>query len=135
MRRIITKELAVKIRAKLCGNETPKTTGGHDVYAVRYDGQVVGQVSVRRGSEKDKGHDHIPHALNISPNFAKEIGICNKDLHDYLNCLRDKNLLPKVSPESPDAPPTKQPERPWERDWAALPEPPEPDPSDGESGT
>ena len=137
MSRIITKELAEKIRWKLCGNEAPKTTGGHDVYAVRYNNTIVGVVSVRRGSEKDKGHDFIPRDLSISPNFAKEIGICNKDYNDYVECLRNKNLLP-VSPEEPPKPALERP-RPWEQDWVARQEPegkepatPKPEPPEGE---
>jgi hypothetical protein len=113
VRRIITKELAEEIRRKLCGDEPPKASGGHDVYVVRFSGKVVGEVSIRRGSEKDKGHDYIPHALNISPHFAREIGICNKGLEDYLDCLRSKSLLP-TQPEAPPKPELKR--RPWERD-------------------
>jgi hypothetical protein len=129
MRRVITKELAEKIRSKLCGEDPPKITGGHDVYVVRFNGRIVADVAIRRGSEKDKGHDHIPPALNIGPHFAKEIGICNKGLDDYLDSLRSRNLLP-ADPEVPERPELK---RPWERDWVALQESSEPEPPEGES--
>jgi hypothetical protein len=129
MSRIITKEYAEKIRDKLCDKKPHKTSGGHDVYPVRYNGQVVGQVSIRRGSEKDKGHDFIPPALNITPHFAKEIGICNKNLDDYLDNLRTRDLLP-IEQEALLAPKVK---RPWEKDWAELQASTEPDPPDGDS--
>jgi hypothetical protein len=129
MSRVITKELAERIRAKLCSSEPPKTSGGHDVYVVRYMGKVVGQVSIRRGSEKDKGHDYIPPNLNINPHFAKEIGICTKGFDDYIDCLRKKGLLPEPAEAAQPQPELK---RPWEKDWAALQESSEPQPPDGE---
>jgi hypothetical protein len=130
MRRIITKELAQKIREKLCQGQTPKDVAGHDVYPVRYKNLVVAHVSVRRGSEKDKGHDHIPPALNISPHFAREIGICNKYFDDYIECLREKGLIAK---ESEPALPAPQAKYPWERDWVAEQEGEPPNGGSGES--
>jgi hypothetical protein len=94
MARIITKELALKIRDKLCNENMTKPKAPHEVWGIRHGGKVIGLVSIRRGSEKDKGHDHIPREINVSPHFAKEIGICNKNLGDYLECLAAKGLLP-----------------------------------------
>lgn len=97
MARIITKELAIKIRDKLGAIKMPERSSAHDVYGIYYNNQVVGLIGIRRGSEKDKGHDHIPRAINVSPGFAKQIGICNKYLDDYLHQV---GLLPEL-PESP----------------------------------
>ena len=119
MGREITQELAERIRLKLCGSEKPKTTGGHDVYAVRYAGQVVGSVSIRRAS-KEKGHNYIPGDINVNMHFAKELGICTKSFDDYINCLRGKGLIAK-EPEA--ALPAPKPSRPWDEvDWVALQE-------------
>jgi hypothetical protein len=110
----ITPDLADKIREKLCGSEKAKTTSGHDVYAIRYAGQVVGKVSLRRSS-KEKGHDYIPKEINVSMHFTKEIGICHKDFDDYIDCLRSKGMIAK-EPES--ALPAPKPPRPWDEiDW------------------
>jgi hypothetical protein len=97
MRRIITKELALAIKRKLCNEDMRKPGSPHDVWGIRHNGVIVGMVSIRRGSEKDMGHDYIPKAINVSPNFAKEIGICNKDLEDYLACLRGKGLIQEAA--------------------------------------
>lgn len=93
MARIITRELAEKIRDKLCDVNMTRPNSVHDVWGISYGNKIVGRVSIRRGSEKDKGHDHIPREINVSTGFAKQIGICTKDLADYLNCLRNKGLI------------------------------------------
>lgn len=116
MGREITQDLAEKIRDKLCHGEKPKTAGAHDVYAIRHAGQVVGRVSIRRSS-KQIGHDYIPREINVSMRFAKEIGICTKNLADYIECLRSKGLIAR-EPE-PTLPPPRI-KQPWEKDWVAI---------------
>lgn len=118
MGREITQQVADKIREKLCGTEPPKTTGGHDVYPIRYDGQVVGKISIRRSS-KEVGHDYIPREINVTMGFAKEIGLCRKYFDDYIECLRSKGLIAN-KPEA--ALPAPKPNYPWERDWLAQQE-------------
>ena len=107
MARIITKELAIKIRDKLGAIKMPERSSAHDVYGIYYNNQVIGLIGIRRGSEKDKGHDHIPRNINVSTGFAKQIGLCNKYLKDYLEYLRQAGLLPQL-PES--ATPAQLPE-------------------------
>jgi hypothetical protein len=107
MARIITKELAIKIRDKLGAVFIPGKSSAHDVYGIYYEGQVIATFGIRRGSEKDLGHDHIPRNINVSTGFAKQIGLCNKYLEDYLEYLRQAGLLPEA-PESPT--PTQLPE-------------------------
>jgi hypothetical protein len=100
MARIITKELAIKIRDKLHAVLIPERSSAHDVYGIYYGGQIIATFGIRRGSEKDKGHDHIPRNINVSTGFAKQIGLCNKYLEDYLEYLRQVGLLPEL-PGSP----------------------------------
>jgi hypothetical protein len=90
MARIITKELAIKIRDKLHAVLIPQRSSAHDVYGIYYEGQIIATFGIRRGSEKDKGHDHIPRDINVSTGFAKQIGICNKYL--VLTC-NDKRYI------------------------------------------
>lgn len=118
MSRELTQEHADKIRKKLCGEEKPKTTSGHDVYAIRHGGQVVGRISIRRSS-KEVGHDYIPGEINVSMHFAKEIGSCQKNLSDYIECLRGKGQIAK---EPEEALPQPKVQYPWEKDWVAIQE-------------
>jgi hypothetical protein len=101
MARIITKELAIKIRDKLdAQNITPKNAV-HDIYGVYHNNQLVAQFGIRRGSNKEAGHDHVQKELNVSTNFAKQLAICTKQRDDY---LRERNLLPQLPPSQPPSP-------------------------------
>jgi hypothetical protein len=93
MARIITKELAEKIVSKLAGVKVTSHSKAHDQYAVYHGEVVIAYLSIRRGSEKDKGHDHIPKDLQISPNQAKRLAQCSWSLEDYLQHLRERGLL------------------------------------------
>ena len=93
MARIITKELAEKIVAKLKATKVKTKSKSHDFYDVEQDGRVIASISIRRGSEKDKGHDHIPRDLHISPRQAKLLAQCPWKREDYIRALREKGLI------------------------------------------
>ncbi|HWX53668.1 MAG TPA: hypothetical protein VN176_03660 [Verrucomicrobiae bacterium] len=109
MARIITKELALKIRDKLeAQNITPKHAA-HDKYGVYHNGQLVGTFGIRRASEKDKGHDHVQKNLNIRTAFAKQLAICTKSREDYLREIGQIPALPE-SPTAPELPESSEPQ-------------------------
>ena len=93
MARIITKELAVKIAKKL-GATISSTGGAHDLAAVFEDGVLVASFGIRRASEKDKGHDHIPADIHVGPSFAKGLGQCPKSREEWIDVLREKGIVP-----------------------------------------
>jgi hypothetical protein len=99
MARIITKELAIEIVKKLQAVKIKSRNKAHDEYAVEHEGILLGFISIRRGSNKEQGHDYIPRELNISPHQARDLGLCPWKLVDYLRCMRDKGHLP---PEDED---------------------------------
>ena len=101
MARIITKELAIKIRDKLEGVPLTTKNAVHDIYGVYHNSQLVAQIGIRRGSGKDIGHDHIQKQLNVSTGFTKQLAICTRSREDY---LRERNLLPQLPP-APEPPP------------------------------
>jgi hypothetical protein len=94
MARIITKELALKIVKKLKATRIDTRSSAHDEYAVEEGGVLIGVISIRRGSEKDQGHDYIPRDLHISPRQAKDLAQCPWKRNDFIQCMRDKELLP-----------------------------------------
>jgi hypothetical protein len=89
MARQITKELAIKICKKL------------DVCGIFFNDQLIAHFGIRRGSNKEAGHDHVPKELNVSTGFAKQLGMCTKQRDDY---LRERKLLPQLPP-APQLPP------------------------------
>ena len=94
MARIITKELALKIVKKLRATEIKSSSKAHDLYVVEEDGIDVAIISIRRGSEKDLGHDYLKNDLHISPRQAKDLAQCPWSRDDYIECMRDKEVLP-----------------------------------------
>ena len=99
MARNITKELALKICKKLEGRDITKKNDVHDICGIFLNEQLIAHFGIRRGSNKEAGHDHIPRNLNVSPGFAKQIGLCTKYRDDYLDHLRKRGLLPPEPPE------------------------------------
>ncbi len=79
----ITKELALKIASKLEAVDESDPGDEHDTYAVYHNNVLVVAFGVRRSSQKNKRHDHIPKELQVGPNFAKQLAQCTKSKEDY----------------------------------------------------
>jgi len=96
MARIITKELALKIAEKLRAQPDPKPKKGrpHVDYFVCFQGQIVARFGIRRGSEKDKGHDHIPRLIHLRPNEAKLFAQCTHSYDYWVERLREQGVIP-----------------------------------------
>ncbi len=80
----ITKDLALKIVKKLNAVDESLPGDAHDTYGVYHNEVRVSSFGVRRSSQKDIGHDHVPVELRVGPHFAKELGQCPKSREDYL---------------------------------------------------
>ena len=80
----ITKELALKIVAKLEAQFITTRSSAHDEYGVFHNDQMIASFGVRRSSTKNKGHDHIPTELGVGPHFAKDLARCPKSRDDFL---------------------------------------------------
>ena len=94
MARIITKELAQKIVKKLQAKRANTKNAAHDEYSVEEGGQFIAIISIRRGSNKDLGHDFIPEELHISTGQAKRLAQCPWKRTDYIRHLREQGILP-----------------------------------------
>jgi hypothetical protein len=99
MARVITKELAVKIAAKLKAVDESKPNAPHENWCVYHNGQLVVHFGIRRGSSWDQGHDHVQKALNVTTGFAKELAICTKSREDYLRAAGHLPALPEPEPK------------------------------------
>lgn len=94
MARIITKEHALNIASKLKAKRIDeKKQRPHDLYAV-YDGEVlVTTFSVRRGSNKEAGHDHIPRQLFVGPKAARDLAQCPMSRDDWFRAIREMGKI------------------------------------------
>jgi len=103
MARQITKELAKKIVKKLKGKKGAQTEA-HQSYDVFYDSSrtlLITNLTIRHGSERDKGHDHMEDELFLSPHNAKELARCNLSRDQWIDNLVENGHL--VRPDDPAA--------------------------------
>jgi hypothetical protein len=83
----ITKEIALRIVDKLKAVDDSRPGAAHDNYVVYHNDREVASFGIRRSSQKNKGHDHIPKELGVGTNFAKQLGQCPKSREDYLRSI------------------------------------------------
>ena len=91
MPRIITKEHAIKIAKKL--KATIRTEKAHDYAEIFHKDRLIAWFGIRRGSEKDKGHDHVQKDLHVNGHQAKLLAACPLTREDWLEILQKKDLL------------------------------------------
>ena len=89
---IITKELALEIVKKLKA-KVVKRAKAHDIALVDYEGKIVAQFGIRRGSRKELGHDHIPEQIFLRPRQAQELGRCPLSREDWIKIIEEKGLI------------------------------------------
>ena len=94
----ITKALALSIASKLDA-EIDHSGGAHDLASVYHKGVVVAQFGIRRGSQRDAGHDHIPRDIFVGTGFAKRLGQCTKEKVDWVQSLIASGI---ITPEEDD---------------------------------
>jgi hypothetical protein len=69
MARIITKEHAIKIAKKLKASILEEKA--HSFAEIFEEGKLIARFRIRRGSEKDKGHDHVQKDLHVNGHRAR----------------------------------------------------------------
>jgi hypothetical protein len=82
----ITKEHARKIARKLRAviDKTPKA---HDVAKVYHGGTLIAAFGIRRGSNKNLGHDHIATELHLSPHDTLRLANCPLSRDEWIEML------------------------------------------------
>jgi hypothetical protein len=90
--RIITKELALVIAKKL-GATMEKQKGPHDIWVIRHNGKMIANFGIRRGSNKELGHDHIPATIFLHPSRARALGQCTMLKEEWVQEMIDKGFI------------------------------------------
>ena len=91
MARIVTKEHAIKIAKKLKANYRQEKA--HSYADIFHDGKLIAWFGIRRGSEKDKGHDHVQKDLHVNGHQARLLAACPLSREDWLQIMKQKELL------------------------------------------
>ena len=90
---LINKELALRIARKLKAKIEKRPGRPHDLACVYEGGKLVAQFGIRRGSNRELGHDFIPENLFIGPHDARDLGLCPRSREWWINELERKGLL------------------------------------------
>jgi len=88
---IITKELALKIAKKL--EAKIEARGRHDFALIMYEGKLVAEFGIRRGSRKDAGHDHVPEQIFLRPQQARFLGQCPLSREEWIGIATAKGYI------------------------------------------
>jgi len=101
MARQLTKELAKKIVKKLKGKKSKKSKA-HQLFDVRdADGTLIVSISLRHGSEKDQGHDHLQDELCVNTHIAKGLAYCPVSKEQWIQRLIEQGNYARPEPEQP----------------------------------
>lgn len=79
----VTKQHAKKIVSKL-GAEVVKGTKAHDRAIVYHNGIVVATFGIRRGSNANSGHGHIPNDLQINQHDTLRLANCPMSREEWI---------------------------------------------------
>ena len=61
---MLTKDHAEKIAAKL--KARMRSGAKHELAVFEYEGRIIAQFGIRRGSRKDQVHDFIPNSIHLN---------------------------------------------------------------------
>ncbi len=97
----IGKALAKDIAKKLSAVDETQKSDCHDIMVVYFRGRLVASFGIRRSSNKDIAHPHIPKDLGVNEFFAKELGQCTKS---RLQWLKKRGLIHDTARTEDDEP-------------------------------
>jgi hypothetical protein len=91
MARVITRNHAEAIAKKL--KAVYRKASAHTIAEIYEDGMLIADFGIRRGSNKEQGHDHVQKDLHVTSRDAKLLAQCPLTREAWLDLLRDKGLL------------------------------------------
>jgi hypothetical protein len=98
----ITTQHALKIVKKLKAT-VEKGGKAHDIAHVYYKGRVIASFGIRRGSNKNLPHPHIPNDLHLRPHDTIQLANCPLSRAAWLRRLREQGWIDEEDGEDEDA--------------------------------
>ena len=89
---MLNRQHAEKIAEKL-GAEIRRKKRAHDLAIVSIDGKRIVQFGIRRGSNKDLGHDHLPHNLHLNAHNTLRLAQCDISREEWVEMMSRKGLI------------------------------------------
>jgi hypothetical protein len=88
---MLTREHAETIANKLKGERSSGSK--HELVKLVYDGKLIGQFGIRRGSRKDQGHDFIPAGIHLSMHDTISLARCNMTYEEWIERMKEKGFI------------------------------------------
>jgi hypothetical protein len=92
---MLTRDHAEKIAAKLKARRHPGSK--HEIAVLEYEGKVIAQFGIRRGSRKDQGHDFIPGRIHLNRHDTLSLAQCTFSYEDWIQRMKDKGVISVTS--------------------------------------
>lgn len=89
---MLDKDDAYKIARKLSA-VIDTTKRAHDLACIYYEGVLVAQYGIRRGSRRNQGHGHIPHSLHLTQKEASLLALCPLSKDEFFQLLKDRGII------------------------------------------
>src|SRR5437016_7994580 len=80
-------EIAKKLKARMHAGSK------HDLAILEYEGKVIAQFGIRRGSRKDQGHDFIPGRIHLNRRDTLSLAQCSISYEDWIERMKDKGVI------------------------------------------
>jgi hypothetical protein len=92
---MLTKDHAETIARKL--KARMHAGSKHEIAVIEYEGKVVAQFGIRRGSRKDQGHDFIPGRIHLNRRDTLSFAECSLTYDDWIQRMKDKGVISVAS--------------------------------------
>jgi len=92
---MLTKDHAEKIASKL--NARIHHGAKHDIAVFEYEGKIIAQFGIRRGSRKDQGHDFIPGRIHLNRRDTLALVECAFSYENWIQRMKDKGVISGAS--------------------------------------
>jgi hypothetical protein len=92
---MLTRDDAEKIAAKLKGNK--RSGAKHEIIRLVYEGKLIAQFGIRRGSRKGQGHDFIPGRIHLNMHDTLSLAQCTFSYEDWIQRMKDKGVISGAS--------------------------------------
>jgi len=89
----ITKQMAESIARKLGATVVARPGSAHDRAEIFHEGRRVAWFGIRRGSQRDLGHDFIPRQIYVSPREARLLAQCPLKREHWVAILTEKGIV------------------------------------------
>src|SRR2546425_423892 len=92
---MLTKAHALDIAKKLRADIRSKSA--HDLAVIVHNGKRIAQFGIRRGSNRNQGHNHIPNGVHLNAHDTLLLAQCSISADEWLEMMRQKGLIEESS--------------------------------------